>query len=188
MGKIVIASLISVWFSIRNHRWKALNLSFLFNLSDLALLEGPAPLLGRLRWLFETPLLLCIYCLAKACLAKAVHSLARRRTAYCLSVRPSVRPCLVRQLMVIALLLVGHHLEHYQGICSSCANQNIFPLACPPEIWGASKNHIIVLWIPTSSSPAASIHCLLLSTSDVTQWMSPADKRQWWRDLLMCNI
>ncbi len=74
------------------------------------------------------------------CLAKAVHSLVRIRIANCRSVRPSVRPCLVRHVMVIALQLVGPHLEHYQGICSSCANRNIFSLAYPPEIWGTSKN------------------------------------------------
>ncbi len=51
MAKIGIVSLIIVRFSIRNHRWKAGNLSFLINLSVLTLLERPAPLLGRLRYL-----------------------------------------------------------------------------------------------------------------------------------------
>ncbi len=50
MAKIDIVSLIIVRFSIRNHHWKAENLSFLPTLSDLTLLERPAPLLGRLRY------------------------------------------------------------------------------------------------------------------------------------------
>ena len=49
MTKIDTVSLIIVRFSIRNHRWKAGNLNFLYNLSDLTLLERPAPLLGRIR-------------------------------------------------------------------------------------------------------------------------------------------
>ncbi len=50
MAKIDIVSLIIVRFSIRNHRWKAENLSFSLNPSALTLSERPAPLLGRLRY------------------------------------------------------------------------------------------------------------------------------------------
>ena len=53
MAKIDVVPLIIVRFSIRNHRWKARNLSFLLNLSDLTLLERPAPLLGRIRYFLE---------------------------------------------------------------------------------------------------------------------------------------
>ncbi len=57
MAKIDIVSLIIVRFSIRNHRWKAENLSFFPNLSDLTLLERPAPLLKKnLSYLSSTPL------------------------------------------------------------------------------------------------------------------------------------
>ena len=50
MFKIHAVSLIIIWFSIRNHRWKAQNLSFLPTMSDATLLMCPAPLLGRIRY------------------------------------------------------------------------------------------------------------------------------------------
>ena len=48
--KIDLISLIIDRFSIRDHRWKAQNLSFYPMVSDLTLLSRPAPLLGRLRY------------------------------------------------------------------------------------------------------------------------------------------
>ncbi len=53
--KMTRVSLIFVWFSIRNQRWKANNVSFVPRLLDLTLLERPAPLLGRLRYLIYLP-------------------------------------------------------------------------------------------------------------------------------------
>ncbi len=47
--KIGVVSLIIVRFSIRNQRWKAWNVSFVLSISNVTLLERPAPLLGRLR-------------------------------------------------------------------------------------------------------------------------------------------
>ncbi len=49
--KMAIVSLIFVRFSIRNQRWKAKKVSFVPRLLDLTLLERPAPLLGRLRYM-----------------------------------------------------------------------------------------------------------------------------------------
>ena len=50
--KKTIVSLIFVRFSIRNQRWKAKKVSFVPRLLDMTLLERPAPLLGRIRYVF----------------------------------------------------------------------------------------------------------------------------------------
>ena len=56
MAKITTVPFIIVQLVIRNHCWKAENLSFLLNLSDLSLLERPAPLLGRFRYMADMDL------------------------------------------------------------------------------------------------------------------------------------
>ncbi len=45
------------------------------------------------------------------CLAKAVHSLARIRSAYCVSVIPSVNVCLVRNLTPTGISLVKVYVQ-----------------------------------------------------------------------------
>ena len=47
--EISLARLIIVWFSTQNHRWKARNLLYQFQLSDLDLHSRRAPLNGRIR-------------------------------------------------------------------------------------------------------------------------------------------
>ncbi len=51
--KMTIVSLKIVRFSIRNRRWKAKKVSFVPRLLDMSLLERPAPLLGRLRYVMN---------------------------------------------------------------------------------------------------------------------------------------
>ena len=57
-----LTRLIIVRFSIRNHRWKAKNLLYHPNLSDLVLQSRSAPLFGRLRYVVILPsILLHVY-------------------------------------------------------------------------------------------------------------------------------
>ena len=49
--EISVARLINVRFSIRNHRWKAQNLLYQFQLSDLDLHSRRAPVNGRIRYI-----------------------------------------------------------------------------------------------------------------------------------------
>ena len=51
--KITIVSLIFVRYSIRNQLWKAKKPSFVLILLDVILLERPAPLLGRIRYILS---------------------------------------------------------------------------------------------------------------------------------------
>ena len=95
--KMTIISLIFVRFSIRNQRWKAKKVSFVPRLLDMTLLERPAPLLGRLRYV--------VLSISKMC--KASYMLCRQKKKLFICIGLKILLLLRKQLQVVSCWYQG---------------------------------------------------------------------------------